>query len=140
MATMHAKTASLEMTLRPYRIAGEGHPTWIRTRLELRRNDGVLLSTTLSVTKEDLAELQALVREVVTATRSEFSITTMDEDLIIEVRRVESPNDVAIGFWTGEPYDLIVGYRFVVGMSDLAQFATDIRADEESVAPPSRLP
>ncbi|MBI4302549.1 MAG: hypothetical protein HY664_08080 [Chloroflexi bacterium] len=50
------------------------------------------------------------------------------------------PGDVAIGFWVGEPYDLMQGYRFVVYAADLCQFATDLLSDELLVGPPGRLP
>ena len=135
MAVLSATTCDVELILRPYRIADEGQPTWILTQLELRQDGGTLLSTSLSVTAEDLAELRAGLCDVAAGCREEFAITTTDDDFVLEARRLGSPGDIAIGFWTGEPYALMQGYRFVAAADEVGRFADALQSDGRAIAP-----
>jgi hypothetical protein len=140
MAILRAKTGVVEMVLRPYRISEEGDPTWILTQLEVTQGGTKLMSTVLSLTKQDLARLRTYLTDVSAGRRRDFALTTTDYDLIIEARIMDGKDDVSIGFWTGEPYGLMHGYRFMVQIADLQPFAIELLSDENRTAPPAQLP
>ena len=136
MAVLRDKTGDVALTLRPYRVTEDGEPTWILTQLELRRDGAKLLSTTFSITRDDLAALRDGLNDFSAACREAFALTTTDEDFVLHVQRRESPGDIAIGFWTGEPYALMKGYRFVAVADELERFAGELRFDEHTAVTP----
>ena len=134
MANLSSKLGDVSLTLRPYRLSEEGRPTWVLTQLELTHDGRKLMSTTLSVTKDDLVELLFGLRGLLSNGSNSFSITTTDEDLIIQAQTLDSEGDVAVGYWFGEPYVLMQGYRFVTTTSSLHQFVSDLELEEKAVA------
>lgn len=136
MAVLRGKTGDVALTLRPYRVSEEGEPTWLLTELELRQDGAKLLSTTFSITRDDLVALRAGLNDVAAACQDAFALTTTDEDFVLELKRRDSPGDIAVGFWTGEPYALMRGYRFVAVSDDVERFAGELHFDEHAAATP----
>ena len=140
MATLHDKSEAIKLLLRPYRVEEYGVPTWILIHVEVKQETTVLLATTVSTTRDDLAELRKSLQDVANGYSSGFTINTTDDNLIIEVHRASSAGDFFVGIWVGEPYELMKGYRIAVQGEDLACFSQELREDESMVLPPSRLP
>lgn len=140
MAVLRGKAGTLDFMLRPYKISDEGEPTWILVQLELDKDGAELLSTTVSLTRDDLVELATLLNEVADNRRTDFSMATTDDDFIVTVQRMSFPEDVSVGFWVGEPYELMKGFRFVVAAEAVKQFARDLHLEEQAVLPRSPLP
>ncbi len=140
MAVLYGKTNGIAMTVRPYRLSDEGQPSWILTQLELKQEGTVILTTTLSLTAEDLAELRTQLADLAAAGRVDFRLEITDGDLVFEGHRGDSPGDVVVGLWKGLPYEVMKGYRFLVKADDLPQFVADLLYDETVACPSGRLP
>jgi len=140
MAVLRDKVNDVEMTLRPYRVSEEGEPVWILTQLQLKHRGVTLLSTTLSITSEDLAALESRLSELARGLLTHFALTTTDDDFVIEGERMEREGDVSVWFWVGEAYGLRKGYRFVTVVDDLERFAGQLRSDQSTLAVPGQLP
>lgn len=67
-------------------------------------------------------------------------MTTADGDLIVQAQRVESPDDISVGFWMGEPHTCMKGYRFITPADAVQEFTRDLQADEDRLEPPVRIP
>ncbi len=131
MAILHARESHFQLVLRPYGVSEKGTPTWILVQLEVRRDARALLSTSLCATLEDLDTLRACLLDVAAGRRPHCTHDTLDGDFILDVRRLEPPQDVAVGFWVGEPYVLMKGCRLVTSASNVERFVRELRAEEE---------
>jgi hypothetical protein len=141
VAVLRAKTGiGIELTLKPYRVSEKGDPTWILVSLEFRHERAALLATTLVVTTDDLAQIRADLDQVAAGQRDECSVTTSDDDLVFYAQGLGLPGDVAIGFWTGEPYGLMKGFRFVASGDALTRFTENLGAEELAVTWAARPP
>lgn len=144
MAVLHAKTGEVAMTFRPYQVAEKGQPTWVRTELKLSAGARELLSTTLNVTTDDLAELRARLKDLSPERCAQCYVSTTDDDFVLLAEvlnwsRDVSNGDVSIGFWTGEPYGLMRGYRFVTRANDVEHFAEQLVLDERAAGATTTL-
>lgn len=137
MAILRGKSGHTELVLRPYRIAEKGKPTWVSVVFELKQQGVARLATILSLTLEDLSELRTGFHMIAAEISESFTLETMDGDLILMIQRLEIEDDIAVGFWVGEPYDLMTGFRFMVSAEALRHFASELLADESALAPPA---
>jgi hypothetical protein len=140
MAVLRAKVIDMQLILTPYRVTDPGQPTWLATQLVAKRDGNDLLSTTLSLTRDDLAELRSRIELIINDTLDEFVMTNSDEDLVVNISKAAAEGDVTVGFWFGEPYDLMTGYRFVVQQQSLREFTDALREEESKVKAPGQLP
>lgn len=130
MATIQDYSHRTSLLLRPYHLLEDGSPTWLSTQLQVRQDRTILLQTTFSLTRDDLDALRSGLGDIVEAIHHTFRLVTSDEDFIFEVQRLDAPGRFGIGFWAGEPFQLMRGYRFVALAPDLLQFANDLLSDE----------
>jgi hypothetical protein len=99
------------------------------TYVQLTKDGTVLLTSELVLTDDDVSQLGNGLLEVAEQRRSETRVEITDGDFILEAERLDSPDDVSVRFWHGEPYMLMRGYRFVVKSADLREFAGELIAD-----------
>jgi hypothetical protein len=135
VATLNAKTGDVDLILRPYRLAEEGEPTWLATQLEVKQEGRTIFSTTLSLTSGDFEELGSGLVSVAIGKTKTFALTTMDDDLVIEMGKGELEGDVFVGFWAGEPYGLMTGYRFITLAGSLKAFADELLDERANLLP-----
>lgn len=128
------------MTLRPYRLTEEGLPNWVLTEIRIKEDEFVHLSSTFSLTTDDLAELRMHFSELASGRCGEFVLETTDGELRIEARLADTAGEVLISLWQGQPYSVSKGYRFLAKLEDLSQFVKDVEHDESVALPPARLP
>lgn len=131
MATLRSKNISAALVLRPY--------TTFHLQVEFVKDGVQLLSTTVTVTKDDLQRLRQGLRDVATERCSETSVEILDGDLVIEAERVTDA-DIVMRMWQGEPYLFMKGYRFLVSNADLQHFVVDLEIEETRSLPPAQLP
>lgn len=129
MAILYGKGADVQMGIMPHRVAEESEPILIWTKVELKFENNTLLSNAITLTVGDLDEIEALALVVVGRQREEAVMSTLDEDFRMEVSGNPGRSDVHVGFWVGEPYELMKGYRFVSSVQDVERFVRDLKAD-----------
>jgi hypothetical protein len=59
------------------------------------------MTTTLDLMQDDLRLLRAAIRNVDGGAEEVVSVASAREDFILEVRRLSSSGDVAVGVWLG---------------------------------------
>jgi hypothetical protein len=132
--------SEVDLTVRPYRMSDTGADARLLTEIRVTNASVDVMHTTVSLTRDDLVMLRRAALEVAGGDRDEARVESTDADLAFEVKQLESPGDVAVSLWEGEPYRLMKGWRFVVQGSTLIPFAESLLAEEQAAAPPGRLP
>lgn len=133
MAVLRSKDGSVELVLRPYQVSDSRTPTWVSIQLSVRQSGKELMSTTVSLTKNDVRDLQLRVHETAAGERANLRFISTDFDFALEVEPMPLPGDMSLGLWVGEPYELMRGYRFIVDAAGLDRFARDVLEDESRV-------
>ncbi len=133
MATLQDKSGTIEFVLWPRKVEEHGLPTWILAQVEVKQKKTAIFSATVSVTRDDLAELRKGMQDVIRGESSGFRITTSDDDLVFEISKAASAGDFFVGFWAGEPYVLMKGYQIAVGNKHLNDFYEELEADESAI-------
>jgi hypothetical protein len=124
MATLRAR--NIEATFLFGQLAGtDGNATYV----QFTKDGTVLLRNQLVVMDFDVSELGARLLDVAEQRTTQTRVEITDGDFILEAERLESPGDVSVRFWHGEPYMLMCGYRFVVKSADLREFASELIAE-----------
>ena len=79
----------------------------------------------------DIREIGEGLNEVCASQRRRFFFTNIDYDFHIDAESLEwqPDDDISVGFWHGEPYDLMRGFKFVVRAQDLSGFALALVAE-----------
>ena len=121
MPVLRGKNVDAALTLGT-RLASAGS----KTTLQLAMDGSPLLSESLTLTEDDFSNLYERLREVAERRIDEMRFESTDADLIVEAERLSSPDDIAIRVWYGEPYMFLRGYRIVVTIGDLKNFAFDL--------------
>lgn len=140
MAILHATSGNIEMLFRPYRIAEDGDPRWLLTQFEFRNAASQLVATTVSVTEHDLQVLDEALADAVAGRRNRITITTMDDDFVLDVTADATHGTASVGFWQGEPAILMRGYRFMVPLKELDAFRLQIEVDRREAATKTSTP
>ncbi len=130
MALLRGKTEGIQLISKPHRIRREEQIVWICFLFEIKWGTTDYLSYTSYLTQYDLIELRSFLRDISACRRDAFLFSNTDNDFILEAQCSESKNDIFVGCWVGEPYQLMKGYRFVVVVGDLGSFADELEADE----------
>ncbi len=137
MALLRAKPGSdLSLVIRFVARVAEPDLTLLSTAIELSRADTTILSGEVSLTPSDVDAIsRALVDVCSDASRAFFFVST-DYDFHIDARSHDwqPDDDISFGFWIGEPYDLMTGFKFVVTAEDLREFAVQLDGEGEAAA------
>lgn len=133
MAKLKSLVDEVEMVVRPDRITERGAPTWVLTELKLLRGGRPLLSTTVTVTVDDLEELREGVGNVLSGHQSSFRISGTDEDFALDAETFDLVDRFFVSVWAGEPNSLMLGYRFLVERDSLSQFLSDLANEQASL-------
>ena len=78
----------------------------------------------MSLTEDDLTQLSQGLAGLPATSRGEFALTGTDENIYVRADPAPGLEDVYLGFWMGEPYDVMTGHRVVVSRDELRHFAT----------------
>jgi hypothetical protein len=130
MATLLPKTDELVFTLTPRETEEDTNPLWIRTVLELRRGSQLLNAESFTLTLADYEELLRGMRQAAEDGRR-FEMTGTDQNFHISIAPAGGRGDVSLGYWLGEPYVLMHGYRFVVPSPRMREFVSALEGELE---------
>ena len=109
---------------------------WILTQIEFRCGATTYLSSTVALTVDDLAEVRLALEDVASGRREHFIVDSTDADFALVAERAPSQGDIFLGFWVGEPYNLMQGYRFVSTTAAVKEFVGHLKDDEGADSPP----
>jgi|SRR5579875_3961709 len=140
MATLCGVGNAIEMTVRPSRLTVEDQPNWVSTQLELKENGMVLVSASLALTTDDLAELRVRLLDLVAGRLPAFTLQATDGDIVFEGHKADRPGHILLGFWQGLPYELQRGYKFAVNAEDIPPFVRSLASEEITALPSGRVP
>jgi hypothetical protein len=100
---------------------------YLITQLELFQCGERLLSDTIGLEKEDLVAMQEGIREACIGRMANYRWWGLDFDFAFDLdKSMVGQDHVAVGFWVGEPYVLMKGFRFVALGVSLEKFATEL--------------
>jgi hypothetical protein len=120
-----SKSGTLELSLRA------GREFKGRFSVRFLEEGKPLLYSQVSVTPNDLSEIASGLISVTDGQNGLAYKTSFDCDLVVAFEgpaECVGAGDIGIGFWTGEPYQLMKGYRFVATKEAVRQFAEDLKA------------
>ena len=140
MARLSSIAGSIELIVQPHSVTDLGPPAWILTYVEVKRSGKAIMSTTLSVTMDDLGEIRGQLTSVAAGKIDSVYITTIDDDFVMCARILEAHGHIAVGFWIGEPYEFMQGFRFVARAENVLRFVDHLDVDERTLAQPGALP
>ena len=135
MAAIRAQIAPVELHLRPVRIREEGDPSWVVAQLELVNANAVLMSQVLTLTRDDIRDFGTRIAEVGSGRSSTCWLSNMDENFVLAAREMQGTGVAWLGFWSGEPHELMKGYGFLVTGAALVQFAQSLLSEEAALTP-----
>lgn len=140
MAPLSSIAGSIELIVQPHSVTDLGPPAWILTYVEVKRSGKAIMSTTLSVTMDDLGEMRAQLTSVAAGKIESVCIKTMDDDFVMCAENLEAQGHIAVGFWIGEPYEFMQGFRFVAEAENVLRFVDLLDVDERRLSHPGALP
>lgn len=137
MPTLAGKLRDIRLTLRPAVENPFGEGPIARYHLEFLLGKDRLLTASFAMERHQLEETRRALMDIAANRRSSFFMVGWDLDFAFSVDREElGPEDAAIGFWVGEPYQLMKGYRFVAMLEEIGRFARELgpapRSEEEA--------
>jgi hypothetical protein len=136
MATLRAKPEQTFFDLKPTAIADDDDPIWISVVLELVTAQTTRLRESFSLTVADLRAVIEGSRRIAGGRSETFELTGLDENFYLRVDPAPSGEEVYVGFWLGEPYQLMRGYRMIASKRELQSFAKDLEMEQGSLEVP----
>jgi hypothetical protein len=122
----------IELLLKPYKLQEKGQPTWILTQLEFKTKNNALLSTTFSLTEDNLGEIIELLKKT-SVQGKQFSYATMDANFVLEFNKAENEEDIIVSFWYGDLYDYRTGYQFTTTTQNINNFINELENDQKNL-------
>jgi hypothetical protein len=129
MAQLFAKDLGIALELRPGSIVDTEDPIWLSMLLELTAFGTKRISDTVSIAAGDVIELEAEINKLSEGSVQKLTFESSDYDLIFEISWMGEQPDLSFGFWIGEPYQLMHGFRFVTTLENLCGFAANLRTE-----------
>lgn len=136
MAEILSLSGSIKLVTIPLHLEQDDED-WIKTQFRVSRNGANFLSEELGVMVGDFEELRNLLT-VGQPGATVNVVAATDGNLIFEAHYGETgPKDqVAIGLWVGEPYDLMKGARFLTKRTSLEEFVERIQREASAIRSP----
>jgi hypothetical protein len=112
-----------QLVLTPLRV----EEPYLTLQLELFQAGERLLSEPVGLEKEDLVAMQEGIRGVCSGRLANYRWWSLDFDFAFDLdTAMIGSSHVAVGFWVGEPYVLMKGYRFVALQASVEEFGTEL--------------
>ncbi len=128
MAELSDKSGEVTLNIKPVRTKEVGEPTWITFQCQVTGGASSFLKEFVDLTIEDADALCGLL-EGVELGHGGSRFESTDADFLLSIESIDSEGDLAVAVWSGEPYRVMRGVRFVAVPQRIGQCGTHLRSD-----------